>query len=146
MGSWDWEDEEHAGPRNVGGRPASTKTNRQVALRCDRCAITLYTTRAMARKGIPVCACGFTFEPRGLADRWAIDPDGVEDEFWQLGRVPFNDLMRELGKRDRVISPDAPRSSVGGMTRCKGPGNCTRITNGGPFCDEHKSTGANYAR
>lgn len=123
-------------PKNVGGRPRSAGTNRQVALRCDSCEITLYTTPAMARKGMPTCQCGFEFEPRTLQDRYAIDPAGVEEEFWALGRVPFNDAMRELGRRDLVI-PDGPRDSHSGeQRRCDFPG-CVKFSSD-RYCREHE--------
>lgn len=115
---------------------ARTTKSRQRKIECPGCGCILYGSRAALSCGLPVCACGETFEVANLGDLAHIDPAAFEREIAQLGEGAHNAAMRVLGYDHAVYTTNA--RSVG-TRQCRKRGcKALRTSNLAEFCAEHE--------
>lgn len=136
--------------------PSRAKVGRMRKIECPDCGLILYATSAaaLARVGLPACACGGAFTVPNLRDRLAVDPDGLRGELEDAGfaaarsrgasmaqaedaaRVAWNDAMRAIGRRDLIVPPPA-RDHRAGTSRCQWEGGYCMVYVAGRYCAEH---------
>lgn len=109
-----------------------TTKSRQRKVECPGCGCILYGSCAALSRGLPVCACGESFEVANLGDLAHIDPDAFEREVSQLGEGASNAAMRALGYDHAVYTTNA--RSIG-TRQCRKRGcKALRTSNLADYC------------